>query len=92
MANYVPARVATVKLGVTLRTLLRWEEAGKIKTIKTPNGQRRYDLDSVISVRQSDKPTVLYARVHSSGGACVGGRGAVAAAVPASVRSCVSGG
>ncbi|WP_407892825.1 IS607 family transposase [Scytonema sp. NUACC26] len=65
MANYVPARVATTKLGVTLRTLLRWEEAGKIKTIKTPNGQRRYDLDSVIPVRQPDKPTVLYARVSS---------------------------
>ena len=65
MANYVAARVATAKLGVTLRTLLRWEEAGKIKTIKTPNGQRRYDLDSVIPVRQSDKLTILYARVSS---------------------------
>ena len=65
MANYVPARVATAKLGVTLRTLLRWDEAGKIKTIKTPNGQRRYDLDSVIPVRQSDQPTILYARVSS---------------------------
>ena len=65
MANYVPARVATAKLGVTLRTLLRWDEAGKIKTIKTPNGQRRYDLDSVIPIRQSDKPTILYARVSS---------------------------
>jgi putative resolvase len=65
MTNYVPARMATAKLGVTLRTLLRWEEAGKIKTIKTPNGQRRYDIDSVISIQQSDKPTVLYARVSS---------------------------
>ncbi|MBO3462335.1 IS607 family transposase [Aetokthonos hydrillicola Thurmond2011] len=65
MPNYVPARVATAKLGVTLRTLLRWDEAGKIKTIKTPNGQRRYDIDSVINLQPSDKPTILYARVSS---------------------------
>ncbi|WP_407882818.1 recombinase family protein, partial [Scytonema sp. NUACC26] len=65
MANYVPARVATTKLGVTLRTLLRWEEAGKIKTIKTPNGQRRYDIDSVINIQSTNKPTLLYARVSS---------------------------
>lgn len=65
MPNYVPARVATSKLGVSLRTLLRWEEAGKIQTIKTPNGQRRYDIESIINLRPSSKATILYARVSS---------------------------
>jgi len=64
MSNYVPARVATAKLGVCLQTLLRWEEAGKIKTVKTPNGQRRYDINSVIIAGSVDERTViLYARV-----------------------------
>ncbi len=66
MPNYVPARVATAKLGVSLRTLLRWEEAGKIQTIKTPNGQRRYDIDSILNLRPTSKPTLLYARVSSA--------------------------
>ncbi|WP_397332899.1 MerR family DNA-binding transcriptional regulator [Nostoc sp. FACHB-280] len=48
MTHYVPARKAQLALGVTLKTLLRWEESGKIKTIRTPNGQRRYDIDSVL--------------------------------------------
>ncbi|WP_017715990.1 IS607 family transposase [Kamptonema formosum] len=65
MANYVPARVATAKLGVSLRTLLRWEEAGKIQTIKTPNGQRRYNIDSILNPLPTSKPTILYARVSS---------------------------
>ena len=67
MPNYVPARVATAKLGVSLRTLLRWEEAGKIKTVKTPNGQRRYDIDSVILAGAADsRATILYARVSGN--------------------------
>jgi predicted site-specific integrase-resolvase len=67
MANYVPARVATARLGVSLRTLLRWEKAGKISTVKTPNGQRRYDIESVINIQSSfsTRPTILYARVSS---------------------------
>lgn len=65
MSNYVPARVATAKLGVCLRTLLRWEETGKIKTIRTPNNQRRYDITSVTALR-SEKSIVLYARVSGN--------------------------
>ncbi len=66
MPKYVAARVATAKLGVSLRTLLRWEETGKIQTVKTPNGQRRYDIDSIVNLRPTIKPTILYARVSSA--------------------------
>lgn len=65
--NYVPPRVAAQRLGVSTKTLERWLEAGKIKAIKTPGGQRRYDLDSVVSIRPSkpERDIILYARVSS---------------------------
>lgn len=65
MSKYVPARVAQEKLGVSLRTLLRWDEAGKIETIRTPNGQRRYNVESVLNPSPSEKSILLYARVSS---------------------------
>ncbi|MDF5714127.1 MAG: hypothetical protein PUP93_09585 [Rhizonema sp. NSF051] len=40
-------------MGVCLRTFRRWESEGKIKTIKTPSGQRRYDIDSFIKKESS---------------------------------------
>ncbi|WP_424100307.1 IS607 family transposase [Moorena producens] len=67
--NYVPPRVASNKLGVSTRTLERWLDSGKIKGIKTPGGQRRYDLNSVVSIpsniQDRDRSTILYARVSS---------------------------
>jgi len=67
--NYVPPRVAASKLGVSTKTLERWLEAGKIEGIFTQGGQRRYNLDSIIPVRQGnptdERVTVLYARVSS---------------------------
>ncbi|WP_199334150.1 MULTISPECIES: recombinase family protein [Nostocaceae] len=65
MTNYVPARKAQLAFGVTLKTLLRWEESGKIKTIRTPNGQRRYDIDSVLPTVRTDRAIILYGRVSS---------------------------
>ncbi|MEM6399231.1 MAG: IS607 family transposase [Cyanobacteria bacterium P01_D01_bin.116] len=68
--NYVPPRVAASRLGVSTKTLERWLEEGKIKGIKTPGGQRRYDLDSVVSIQSTssrdDRTYILYARVSSS--------------------------
>lgn len=62
MSDYVSPRIAAQRLGVSTRTLERWEEAGKIKAYRTPTGQRRYDLNSIDNIRHS-KPTILYARV-----------------------------
>jgi excisionase family DNA binding protein len=67
--NYVPPRVAASRLGVSTKTLERWLEEGKIQGIKTPGGQRRYDLDSVVSIQSTktrdNRKTILYARVSS---------------------------
>jgi predicted site-specific integrase-resolvase len=64
MSRYVPPRIAVQQLGVCSKTLERWEKEGKIKAYRTPSGQRRYDIDSVVCVAPV-KLTLLYARVSS---------------------------
>ncbi|BAB78229.1 hypothetical protein DSM107007_53850 [Nostoc sp. PCC 7120 = FACHB-418] len=59
MTYYVPARKPQSVFRVTLKTLRRGEESGKIKTIRTPNGQRRYDIDSVLPTQRTDKAIIL---------------------------------
>ena len=38
---------AANKLGVSIKTLRRWEEAGKLPAVKTPGGTRYYSLDDL---------------------------------------------
>ena len=47
--KYVPTREATRRLGVTDETLRSWDKQGKINTIRTPGGQRMYDVDSFLA-------------------------------------------
>ena len=66
ITQYVKPKEAAAILGVHVRTLSRWEAEGKIKAIKTPSGQRRYDLNSFTEEQQpSARATVIYARVSS---------------------------
>jgi putative resolvase len=75
MAKYVKPNEAANTLGVCLRTLRRWEASGEISTVKTPSGQRRYDIEKFISARGSankkesepigGRATVVYARVST---------------------------
>lgn len=58
-------REAAEYLGVNVRTLARWENKGIIQAIKTPSGQRRYDVESYTQSFSSTKQTVLYCRVSS---------------------------
>jgi len=58
-------------LGVNPRTLARWSEDGKIKTITTEAGQRRYDIAEYLKQKSGTtelarRSTVLYARVSTS--------------------------
>ncbi|QDL06735.1 IS607 family transposase [Brasilonema octagenarum UFV-E1] len=55
--------------GVCLHTLRRWEKTGIIKAIRTPSGQRRYDITSYtgISANRGNGATITYARVSSRG-------------------------
>ena len=68
MAKYVKPNEAANTLGVCLRTLRRWEQEGKIKAVRTPSGQRRYDIETFIkkeSEPDTGRATVIYARVST---------------------------
>ncbi|MCT7972367.1 IS607 family transposase [Laspinema olomoucense] len=66
MARYVKPKEAAQILGVHERTLRRWDENGSIETIRTPAGQRRYNVESYAAKSGNDKrKVVIYARVSS---------------------------
>ena len=43
----------------------RWADAGKIQVIKTPSGQRRYDIQGYTAQFVSDRTDIIYCRVSS---------------------------
>ncbi|HEY9797240.1 MAG TPA: IS607 family transposase [Leptolyngbyaceae cyanobacterium] len=68
MPKFVKPNEAANTLGVCLRTLRRWEAEGKINTVRTPSGQRRYDIEKFIKQESEDgrrRATVIYARVST---------------------------
>jgi len=46
------------KLGISISTLRRWDKLGKLKSLRTPGGQRRYQLEDLDNFSQpkSSKP------------------------------------
>lgn len=64
MSSLTPQEAATL-LGVTVRTLHRWELDGKIRSTRTAGGHRRYDITDLISNKSHSQLTVGYARVSS---------------------------
>lgn len=61
---------AAKELGVSMRTLYRWEAEGKIVAERTPGGHRRYDLAKLRRVvprpiKGEARRTLAYARVSS---------------------------
>ncbi|NJR31661.1 MAG: IS607 family transposase [Chamaesiphon sp. CSU_1_12] len=64
MSSLTPQEAATL-LGVTVRTLHRWELDGKIKSTRTVGGHRRYDITDLIGDKTGSQLTVGYARVSS---------------------------
>ena len=62
---YIPGRKAAVQLGIHQNTLRRYSDEGRIQTIRTASGQRRYDVDAF--VRESTGAVlVCYCRVSSA--------------------------
>ena len=52
-------------LGVSTKTLRRWEIEGKIKSKRTRGGHRRYDVTSLLGTKNGSDLTICYARVSS---------------------------
>ena len=64
MSNYVPGRQAAKLLGVCQNTLRLYADSGKINVIRTPSGQRRYDVTSFVRGNVEHR-VVCYCRVSS---------------------------
>jgi excisionase family DNA binding protein len=56
-------------LGVSTDTLRRWEKSGKLKSLRTTGGHRRYEQKELIKMKSFDstakKMTIAYCRVSS---------------------------
>ena len=67
MPKYTSPSETAEYFGVCLHTLRRWEKDGKIQAIRTPSGQRRYDIASYtgISNERTQRAIIAYARVSS---------------------------
>jgi putative resolvase len=58
------SKKASEKLGVHPNTLRKWATNGSIKYIRTPHGQRLYDVDNFLSNAQGRRK-IVYCRVSS---------------------------
>ncbi|KDR58282.1 IS607 family transposase [Limnospira platensis] len=69
MPKYTSPSETSQYFGVCLHTLRRWEKDGQIQAIRTPKGQRRYEIASYkgISDRIRQRAIIAYARVSSRG-------------------------
>lgn len=63
---YVTLREAKKILGLHPNTLRKYADDGIIESIKTPSGQRRFNVESFINQKQSTIQTILYCRVSSA--------------------------
>lgn len=63
---YVTLREAKKQLGLHPNTLRKYADDGIIETIRTPSGQRRFDVESFINQKQNSLQTILYCRVSSA--------------------------
>ena len=66
--RYLTPKEAGKLLGVSTRTIQRWDKKGLIKVVRTPAGRRRIPLSEVrriLGERQKAKRAVIYARVSS---------------------------
>jgi len=62
---YVTLKEARKQLGLHPNTLRKYADEGIIDTIKTPSGQRRFNIESFIKQKQNNPQTILYCRVSS---------------------------
>ncbi|MEO5332638.1 MAG: IS607 family transposase [Magnetococcus sp. YQC-5] len=60
----LPSRKAAEVLGVHPNTLRKWADAGDLKHVRTPSGQRLYDVDSFVGEVRSGRK-ICYCRVSS---------------------------
>ncbi len=65
MTNLLTIKEAAQLLGVSSKTLRRWDKAGKIKSCRTQGGHRRFKVEDLSHVVNSDLLTVCYCRISN---------------------------
>jgi len=68
MDDFVSVAEARRRLGVSSRTLRRWDQQGVLQTIRSPGGRRMFSLESINRLageRSGGNRAVIYARVSS---------------------------
>lgn len=65
MSNLLTVSEAAKLLGVSAKTIRRWENEGRIKSTRTEGGHRRFLVSDLLSSRQDAGLTIAYARVSS---------------------------
>lgn len=65
MSNLLTVKEAAELLGVTTKTIRRWEQEGKIRSTRTPGGHRRFEVGGLLGNKTDASLTVAYARVSS---------------------------
>ncbi|ACB52510.1 hypothetical protein cce_3162 [Crocosphaera subtropica ATCC 51142] len=64
MKALLTIKEAAQLLGVSAKTLRRWEKAGKIKSLRTQGGHRRFRREELLQYKNLDLLTVGYARIN----------------------------
>lgn len=54
--NTLPIGEAARAIGVAVETIRRWEAGGKIKSVRTPSGHRRFAAAEVARVKAERSP------------------------------------
>ena len=61
MSNLIGVKEAAELLGVSTKTIRRWEADGKIRSTRTEGGHRRFDVGELIGNKSDASLTVAYA-------------------------------
>ena len=61
----ISIKEASELLGVSTKTIHRWEQAGKIQAFRTKGGHRRFEINDLIGNKKDKSLTIAYARVSS---------------------------
>jgi len=65
MSNLLSVTAAAQLLGVSTKTIRRWELEGRIKSTRTQGGHRRFTVSDLLGNKEDASLTVCYARVSS---------------------------
>jgi predicted site-specific integrase-resolvase len=69
--EFIGTKKAKEMLDITVKTLRVWDKEGKIRTVRVPSGQRRYNLEDVKNLLSGpsslkEKEKICYCRVSST--------------------------